>query len=175
MSRPRLDSARVNCHISKEAAKKLDQLLDEIYFAGNAGWQDPNFVPLFEATKRQSHRPMGRKPVGLVLSRLIMKASPEILAQIIKEVQPQIHTEHAQSGEPRHWKLSKYGGGLFRNTDTKDGTSGRRVVAYDGFSEYELRKGFLPQVRRKKRISIAEEIRAEMNAAPKDNPGNPSD
>lgn len=133
--------------------------MDEIYFAGETGWQDPGFVPLFPATKRQSHRPMGRKPVGLVLSRLIMKASPKMLAEIIEEVQPHIHSERAQSGEPQHWKLSKYGGGLFRNTDTQDGYSGRTVTAYDGFTEQTLPKGVLQG--RKKRISIAEEIRAE--------------
>jgi hypothetical protein len=176
MSRPRLDSARVTCHISKEAATRLDRLLDEIYLAGKTGWQDPNFKPLFEVTKHALRRPMGRKPLGLVLSRLILKAPAEILAQIVEEVRPKVHTEHAHSGEPQHWKLSKYGGGLFRNEDTKDGSSERRLVAYDGFSEHELQKGFLPQVRRKKRMSIAEEVRAEMKAASKDNhPENPSD
>jgi hypothetical protein len=160
MGRPRLDSARVSCNITKEAAKRLDQLMDEIYFAGKTGWQDPNFTPLFERSNRQSHRPMGRKPVGLVLSRLIMNPSDQMVDEIIKEIVPQVHTEKVQSGEPQHWKLSKYGGGLFRNSDTQDGSSGRKVTAYDGFVERELPRGFL-QARRKKRMSIAEEVRKE--------------
>jgi hypothetical protein len=108
--RLRSESARVSCNISKQAGKQLDRIFDQILFARGAGWQDPNFKR--RATNRQKLRPVGRKPVGLVLSLLIQKTGPETWEEIIKTVQPTIHTEHIESDEPRPWLLSRFGGGF---------------------------------------------------------------
>jgi hypothetical protein len=112
MGRRRLDSVRLSCGITKSAAQKLDRVFDQIFFAGRRGWQDPKFKGC--GTKRQWIKPVGRKPVGLVMSLLITKTTAELWEEIIELVQPRLHTEHADRDAPLHWNIARFGGGFVK-------------------------------------------------------------